>query len=77
MKETASKENFSIMSFTYVITGLGVVAALAWNDAIQSLIKFYFPFDQSSVWAKVLYAVIITAAIVVLTVYLTRWFSKK
>ncbi|KKS74593.1 MAG: Pyruvate flavodoxin/ferredoxin oxidoreductase domain protein, partial [Parcubacteria group bacterium GW2011_GWA2_42_80] len=34
--------------------GLGLVAALAWNDAIQTLFKMIFG-EQSAVWAKFVY----------------------
>lgn len=61
----------------YILTGLGLVAALAWNDAIQTLIKVYLPLDDTSVWAKVTYAFLMTLIIVVATVYLTRWFKKE
>jgi len=51
---------------TLVTAGLGLVAALAWNTAIQDLFKMLFP-DQHSLTAKFLYALFITAIIVLLT----------
>lgn len=47
-----------------LMTGaFSLVAALAWNDAIQStFLKIFGP--QSSVWAKYLYALAITALVV-------------
>jgi len=70
------KKEFQKHTVTSIVTGLGVVAALAWNDAIQSFIRHFFPLDQNSVLAKFMYALIITAVVVTATVYLTRWFSK-
>lgn len=47
-----------------LMTGaFSLVAALAWNDAIQTtFLKIFGP--QSSVWAKYLYALAITALVV-------------
>jgi len=49
-----------------VTAGLGLVAALAWNTAIQDLFKLVFP-NQGSLTAKFLYAIFITLLIVILT----------
>ncbi len=49
-----------------VTAGLGLVAALAWNTAIQDLFKILFP-DQSSLVAKFLYAAFVTILVVVVT----------
>ncbi|MDZ4229658.1 MAG: DUF5654 family protein [Candidatus Veblenbacteria bacterium] len=49
--------------------GFGLVAALAWNDAIQALFKLLFP-EQSAVWAKFAYALLITGIVVFITMKL-------
>jgi len=54
-----------------VTAGLGLVAALAWNDAIQSFFVLIFGI-QSSVIAKFLYAILVTALVVYLTVRISR-----
>lgn len=51
------------------VAGLGLVAALAWNDAIQSLFKLLFG-DQSAVWAKFTYALLVTGIVVFITIRL-------
>lgn len=56
----------------YILTALGLVAGLAWNDAITSLIKHFFPLDTSGVIAKFIYAVIITIVIVIVSNSLLR-----
>jgi len=61
----------------YIATALGLVAGLAWNDAIKSLIEYYFPLSGQSVWAKVIYAALLTIIIVLISVYLTRLFIKE
>lgn len=56
----------------YVIAGFGFVAALAWNDAIRSLIEQLLPLDRGAVWGKFVYAIIATFLIVIVSVYLVR-----
>lgn len=57
---------------TSIVTALGLVASLAWNEAIKDLINYVFPFGADSLLAKFLYALIITIFTVALTVELTR-----
>lgn len=53
----------------------GLVAALAWNDAIQALFKVLFG-SQSELWAKFAYAVLVTALVVVVTLKLGNILNK-
>lgn len=57
-------------------SAFGLVAALAWNDAIQSIFKYYFG-EQSGIIAKLLYALIVTVIVVVITVWLGKLERKK
>ncbi len=61
----------------FIITAFGLVAGLAWNEAIQSLIKSFFAVDKDSIWAKFIYAIAMTIIVVIITVYLTKFFSKE
>jgi len=56
---------------TLATSALGLVAALAWNDAVQAVFKEYFP-AAGGVVAKFTYAVIITVLIVLVTINLTK-----
>lgn len=49
----------------------GLVAALAWNEAVQALFDSLLP-EAGDVAAKFLYAVIVTVAVVLVTVRLGR-----
>lgn len=60
----------------FIVTAFGLVAGLAWNEAIQSLIKSFFAVDKDSIWVKFLYAVIMTFIVVLVTIYLARFFGK-
>ncbi len=56
----------------YITGGLGLVAGLAWNDAIKALIEYLFPLGKDSIPAKFVYAVLISVIVVALSVYLVR-----
>jgi hypothetical protein len=62
----------------YVVAALGLVAGLAWNEAVRALIDSFFKTTQNSLTAKFTYAVLITIIIVVISTYLVRLsISKK
>lgn len=61
----------------YIAAALGLVAGLAWNEAIKGLIDHYFPIQRDSVWAKVWYAVIITIVVVFIMVKFEKMFKKE
>ena len=56
----------------YILAAFGFVVALAWNDAIKTFIEYLFPLNKDSIFAKFIYAMLITIAIVILTIILTR-----
>lgn len=63
---------------TYIIGGLGVVVGLSWNEAIKSIIDYVYPAASGgSIYAKVLYAVILTLVVVLVTIYVVRPQEKK
>jgi len=56
----------------YILAAFGLVAGLAWNDAIKALIQHFFPGDKSSIPAQFVYALVITIVVVVIGIYLAR-----
>ena len=61
----------------YILGALGLVAGLAWNEAVKALIDSFFPPDVSGgVVAKFIYAVVITLGVVVVTIYITKLLKK-
>lgn len=62
---------------TYMIASLGLVAGLAWNEAIKGLIEYIFPLSQNTIQAKFLYAVFMTILIVIISYYLARLMQEK
>lgn len=61
----------------YVLAAFGFVAGLAWNEAVKSLIDKLFPDSGNSVIMKFVYALIITAIVVIITVYLVKLTEKS
>jgi len=61
----------------YILTALGLVAGLAWNDAITSFIKYFFPTDTNGIMIKFIYAIVVTIAVVIITRSLMRVLGPK
>jgi len=61
----------------YILAAFGLVAALAWNEAIKGLIEFFFPISKNTILAKFIYAVAITFVVVIVSVYITKLLSDK
>lgn len=60
--------------------GFGVVAALAWNEAIQAFVNEYvvrYISVGSGIISKFIYAIIITIVAVLVTYQLTRLIKEK
>lgn len=60
----------------YIVGALGLVAGLAWNDAIKALLDYLFP-QQNSLPAKFLYAGLVSLLIILVTIYLVRLMSDE
>jgi len=61
----------------YIAAAFGLIVGLAWNDAIASMIEYFFPIDRSSLYAKLSYALIMTAVLVLLTVLAVKYVKEK
>ena len=59
-----------------ITAAFGLVAALAWNTAIQEIFRLIFG-DQSGVAAMVAYAVVVTIIAVVVTIWIGRVAEKQ
>jgi hypothetical protein len=73
----AMKKQIKRQTLGYVIAAFGLVAGLAWNDAIKSLIEYLFPLAQNTLLAKFGYAALITAVVVAVTIYLGSWLKDE
>jgi hypothetical protein len=63
--------------FGYIAAGLGLVAGLAWNDAIKVMIDQLIPKTGSTVIAKLLYAIVVTILVGIILFYLEKSTTKK
>lgn len=81
-----SKENKELNEFKaqarektagLILAGFSFVAGLAWNEAIKSFIDSIFVFGQNTLWAKFIYAILVTVLIVIVSYLLNRGNSKK
>lgn len=70
------REEMKNKTVGYIVTALGLVAGLAWNDAIKSAIEYFFPMEQNGLEAKFVYAGTITIVVVLFSVYLMRILKK-
>lgn len=61
----------------YILAAFGLVAGLAWNDAIKALIDYFFPLNKDSIPAKFLYASIMTVLVVIITLYIMRLIQRS
>jgi hypothetical protein len=77
-KEEATLHVYFIEKVVTLMTGaMGLVAALAWNDAIRKLFERVFGTQGSGdITAMFIYAAIVTAAVVVVTYRLTKIVEK-
>lgn len=77
-KEKALHEELIAQMLTLVTSGFGVVAALAWNDAIQAFVKEFIEprIPGSGLLSKFVYALLITTLIVFTTYQLSRVSAK-
>lgn len=64
-------------TFTYLVAAFSLVASLAWNEAVKSLIDYFLPAGTNTLMAKFVYAVFITVLVVVLTIYLEKILKRE
>ena len=71
------KTEFSAKMVGFIVGALSLVAGLAWNDAIKALIEYVFPLQKDGVSAKFIYAIVISLVVVLLSIFLVRWFKSE
>ncbi len=74
-KNEEMKSQVSETIATLMTTAFGLIAALAWNEAIKAVILAYFP-PQSGITGLLIYAVLITILAVVATLLIARVIAK-
>ncbi|MBI5038070.1 MAG: hypothetical protein HZC01_05210 [Candidatus Kerfeldbacteria bacterium] len=61
----------------YIVAALGLVAGLAWNDAVRALIDALFPLSTNALWMKFVYAIVVTLLVVAVSVQLLTLTKKE
>lgn len=62
----------------YLLAGFGVVAGLAWNEAIKAFIERFFPASEGSdILAKFIYAIVITIFVVIMMFVVAKVFKTE
>ena len=72
-----AEQNVTGKSIGYIGAALGLVAGLAWNDAVTTLINKLFPLSKDTVVMKFVYAIVVTIAVIILVSYLDKLANKK
>ena len=62
---------------SYISAALGLVAGLAWNDAVRSLIEYVYPRGANTLLAKFIYAAIVTVIVVAVSIQLSKLLEEK
>ena len=77
MKETVGDVKSQVLTTiaTLMTTAFGLIAALAWNEAIKAIILQFFPKGEG-ITGLLIYAVLITIIAVVATVIIGRAIAK-
>lgn len=60
----------------YITAAFGLVAGLAWNEAIKALIDAIFPLSKNSITAKFVYAGLVTAVVIFVSMRLNSFIKK-
>ena len=70
------KKELKEKTLTFILGGFGLVAALAWNEAIKTLFETFFP-KESALIGKFIYAIIVTIIVVLASSQLTKISQQK
>jgi hypothetical protein len=74
------KKEFTQRTLKLVTSGFSLVAALAWNEVIKESVNIYIkPFfgEQSGVISLLIYAIAVTALVVIISYQLSKFGSEE
>jgi len=57
---------------TLITAAFGLIAALAWNDTIKEIFATVYQGENSTLWAMIIYATIITIIAVIVTIMIGK-----
>ena len=65
-------QEMRMQTIGYILTALGLVVGLAWNEAIVALINVVLPLDKDGLGAKFIYAAVITLVVIIAARFIQR-----
>ncbi|MCR4279728.1 MAG: DUF5654 family protein [Candidatus Zambryskibacteria bacterium] len=71
------KKELKSTTFGYISAALGLVAGLAWNDAIKELIETAFPLSRNTIGVKFLYAILVTVVVIILIKSINKMINRQ
>ncbi len=77
-EEKSFRQELFHQLFTLATSGFGLVAALAWNETIQEIVKEFIEprIPGSGILSRLIYALLITILAVLITYQLSRLSSR-
>ncbi len=75
-RATKVQREATLRALTYIMAAFGLVAALAWNEAIKEFLNQYFESD-SNILSKFIYAIVITFIAVLVTLAISKIQNKE
>ena len=66
-------KNYKFDILAIIIASLTLVTTTAWNNFIQTSIKYYFPEENNSLSAQLLYNTILTISVAVIIYYIANY----
>ena len=76
-REQAIKKEVREKTIGSILAALGLVAGLAWNEAIKGFIDVIFPNSGNGLFVKFFYAVVVTLLVVFISIYLGSLVREK
>jgi len=70
------KKDFKEKTIGYITAAFGLVAGLAWNDAVKAVIDKLYPMGSEGIIAKFIYAVAVTILLILATKYIIGMLNK-
>jgi len=76
-KKVALRTKLREQTVGYITAAFGLIAGLAWNDAVKTLIEQVYPAGKGNdVLAKFWYAGIITVVVVIISYFLLKFIES-
>lgn len=60
-----------------IIGAFGLIAGLAWNDAVKSAIEYFYPPGAGGIASKFIYAVLVTLVVAIFIYVVSKWLAPK